>query len=322
LRSLNHAVRCAVSRCAVSSNAISRSALRHPVWVAALTALIVAFVLVLPTGLYSATPATAAPAAAQAPAGGGCTFQQINGGWQWVCTDITGTPGRPGTGGGGGGAKSACTLTPLSQQQATFLGLQWPPPANHTWDAITCPGNQAFGGVTLVDNATGAPAVTPAQLAVIAVGDLIIPDLEPNTAPPRDHDGLVGLPEWFWIPGGDWGAVQSPRVTAGPVWAQATAEPTKIIFSPGPGLPGVTCNGPGTAYQPKVPLSEQSTDCSYTYAEPSVGQPGNVYAASVTVLWHVFWVGSGGTGGQVAAGEPVTTPFTVPVAAGEALVTK
>jgi hypothetical protein len=301
MRSLNDAVRCAV------------------------TALIVAFVLVLPTGLYSATPATAATvarAAAQAPVGGDCTFQQINGGWQWVCTDVTGTPGRPGTGGGGGGGKSACTLTPLSQQQATFLGLQWPPPANHTWDAITCPGAQAFGGVTLVDNATGAPAVTPAQLAIIAVGDLIIPHLEPKTAPPRNHDGLVGLPEWFWIPGLNWGAIKSPVVTAGPVWAQATAQPTKIIFNPGPGLPTVTCNGPGTAYRPNVPLSEQTTDCSYTYAEPSTGQPGNVYAASVTVLWHVFWVGSGGAGGQVAAGEPVNTPFTVPVAAGEALVTK
>jgi hypothetical protein len=266
-------------------------------------------------------PAVVATAASASPAsGGGCSYQLIKGGYQFVCTNTSSTGGGSGTGGSSGG-KSACTLTPLSQQQATFLGLQWPAPKNHSWDAITCPGNQAFGGVTLVDNAGGAPAVTPAELAQIAIGDLIIPELHPKTAPPRGHDGLVGLPEWFWIPGPNWGAAKSPVITAGPVWAQAKAVPTKIIFNPGGGLGGTTCNGPGTAYQPNVPLSAQHTDCSYTYDQPSTGQPGNAYAASVTVLWNVTWVGSGGAGGTVAIGRAVSTPITVPVAAGEALVT-
>jgi hypothetical protein len=261
-----------------------------------------------------------ASAAAGSPAGGGCHYQQINGGYEWVCTNTTGSPGAPGSGGHGGSA-SACTLIPLSQQQAQFLGLQWPAPKGHTWEAITCPGTQPFGGVTLVNNATGAPAVTPQQLSQIAIGELIIPPLKVKTAPPQNHDGLVGLPEWFWIPGGDWGAVKTPPVTAGPVWAVAEAVPTKIIFNPGGGLPNVTCDGPGTAYQPAVPLADQHTDCSYLYHEPSAGQPGNAYAASVTVLWNVSWVGSGGAGGTVATGRPVSTPVTLRVAAGEALVT-
>ena len=277
--------------------------------------------LLFPTALNpstAATAATAAPAAGASPAGG-CSYQLINGGYRFVCTNTSVTGGSPGSGGGGG--KSACTLTPLSQQQASFLGLKWPPPKNHSWDAITCPGTQPFGGVTLVNNATGVPAVTPADLAQVAIGDLILPELRPKTAPPRGRDGLVGLPEWFWIPGPNWGAVKSPVITAGPVWAQATAVPTKIIFHPGGGLGGITCNGPGTAYQPKVPLSAQHTDCSYTYDQPSTGQPGNAYAASVTVLWNVSWIGSGGAGGVVATGRAVSTPITVPVAAGEALVT-
>jgi len=287
----------------------------------ALAATLLAAGLLFPAALYPAAAATAAPAAAASPAGG-CSYQLINGGYRFVCSNTSVTGGSPGSGGaGGGGAKSACTLTPLSQQQAVFLGLQWPPPKNHTWDAITCPGKQAFGGVTLVNDATGAPAVTPADLAQIAIGDLIIPELRAKTAPPLHHDGLVGLPEWFWIPGLDWGAAKSPVITAGPVWAQATAVPTKIIFNPGGGLAGVTCQGPGTAYQPDVPLSAQHTDCSYTYDQPSTGQPGNAYAASVTVLWNVSWVGSGGAGGTVATGRAVSTPITVPVAAGEALVT-
>jgi hypothetical protein len=288
----------------------------------ALAATLLAAGLLFPAVLYPATAASAAAAAwaAAASPAGGCSYQLINGGYQFVCSHTSVTGGSPGSGGGSGG-KSACTLTPLSQQQAAFLGLQWPPPKNHTWDAITCPGKQAFGGVTLVNNATGAPAVTPADLAQIAIGDLIIPELHAQTAPPLHHDGLVGLPEWFWIPGLDWGVAKSKVITAGPVWAQATAVPTKIIFNPGAGLAGVTCQGPGTAYQPKLPLSAQHTDCSYTYDQPSTGQPGNAYAASVTVLWNVSWVGSGGAGGTVATGRAVSTPITVPVAAGEALVT-
>ena len=174
--------------------------------------------------------------------------------------------------------------------------------------------------MTLVNNATGAPAVTPQELSIIAIGELIIPQLQPRTAPPRGRDGLVGLPEWFWVPRAVWGPV-SRTVTAGPVWARATAVPEKIIFNPGGGQPGVTCDGPGTAYQPALSASAQHTDCSYTYDQPSAGQPGNAFAASVTVLWNVFWVGSGGTGGTVANGRPVSTPFTLRVAAGEALVT-
>jgi len=272
----------------------------------------------------AASAATAGPARSPLvppPIRGGCSLHTLNGGLQRVCTNTTSSPGSPGTGGGGGGSsKSACTLTPLSQAQVQFLGLQWPAPKGHTWEAITCPGSQPFGGVTLVNNATGAPAVTPQELAQIAVGELIIPTLAPATAPPRGKDGLVGLPEWFWIPGPEWGPV-SKTITAGPVWARATAVPVKIAFVPGGGRAGVTCQGPGTAYKPSLPLSAQHTDCSYTYDQPSAGQPDNVYAASVIVYWNVSWVGSGGAGGVVATGRPVSTPMSLPVAAGEALVT-
>jgi hypothetical protein len=283
-----------------------------------LAAGVLAAALVLPavSGPAPAHAATAAPNLAA----GSCYYRPVPGGYQLVCTNNSGTPGAPGTGGSAGSAKSACTLTPLSQQQVKFLGLPWPAPAGHSWDAITCPGTQPFGGVTLVNNATGAPAVTPQQLAQIAIGELIIPLLQPQTAPPRGQDGLVGLPEWFWVPRAEWGPI-SRTVTAGPVWARATAVPVRIVFNPGGGRAGTSCRGPGTAYQPSLPLSGQHTGCSYTYDRPSAGQPGHAYAVTVTVLWNVFWVGSGNTGGPVANGRPVSTPLTLPVAAGEALVT-
>ena len=266
------------------------------------------------------TMAAVSRAAAQAPAGG-CSYHPIGGGYQWVCTNTTAAAGSPPAAAGGAGSKPTCTLTPLSQQQASYLQLQWPAPQGHTWEAITCPGNQPFGGVVLAGGQAAAPAATPQELAQIAIGDLIIPELDPATAPPAGKDGLVGLPEWFWVPASDWQPVQTPPVQAGPVWAVATATPEMIVFNPGGGLAPVSCQGPGTAYNAALSASAQRTDCSYTYQQPSTGQPGNAYAATVTVLWNVSWTGSGGTGGTVATGRPVSTPLTLPIAAGEALVT-
>jgi hypothetical protein len=285
---------------------------------------LLAAAFVVPALVSPATAAPAAPAASQALAApqspaDGCHFQLINGVYQFVCTANIGSPGSPGSGGKGGGT-SPCTLVPVSQAQAQFLGLQWPAPKGHTWETITCQGTQPFGGVTLVDNATGAPAVTPQQLSIIAIGDLVIPSLPVNTAPPPGHDGLVGLPEWFWIQSG-WGRVASPRITAGPVWAQAFAQPVKIVFNPGDGQASSSCRGPGPQYQSSEPASAQHTDCSFTYSQPSAGQPNNMFAASVTVLWDVWWIGSGNSGAPVANNRPVVTPIALPVAAGEALVT-
>jgi hypothetical protein len=292
------------------------AALRLP----AVAALLAAAALVVPAAVNPAPayPATAASAAAQSQAGGGCLIRPVPGGYELVCGNTGGIPGGPGT--TGGSTTSRCSLVPLSKAQVTFLGLPWPAPKGEIWEVVTCPGPQPFQVVTLVSIATGAPAVTPQQLAQVAIAELIIPVLQPQTAPPRGRDGLVGLPEWFWFPKAAWGPV-SRTVTAGPVWARATAVPVSIVFHPGGGQAGISCRGPGTAFNPARPLGAQHTDCSYTYKLPSAGQPGNVYAAAVTVLWNVFWVGSGNTGGPVASGRPVNTPLTLPVAAGEALVT-
>ena len=295
--------------------ALSRVLLKPPV----LAAVLASAALMLPAVVSSAPayPATAASAAAQNVGGGGCFLRPVPGGWELVCGDTSQIPGQPAS---GGTSTSRCSLVPLSEAQVKFLGLPWPAPKGNTWEVVTCPGPQPFSAVVLVNNVTGAPAVSPQQLAQIAIAELIIPVLQPSTAPPRGRDGLVGLPEWFWIPRAAWGPV-SKTVTAGPVWARATAVPVSIEFEAGGGQGGSTCRGPGTAYNPALSLSAQHTTCSFIYRQPSAGQPRNVYAAAVTVLWNVFWVGSGNTGSPVANGRPVTTPLTVRVAAGEALVT-
>ncbi len=231
--------------------------------------------------------------------------------------------GNGGSGGGGGTTvNNSCTTTVLDKAQAQSLGLSWPPPQGESWALLDCLGGAtgATPQAVLVSNATGAPAVTPQQLLVTALGELRIPYLGPATAPPRGHDGLVGLPEWFWISAGSWHA-RNVTVTAGPVWASVTAAPVGLTFAPGTGISPVSCAGPGTAYDPREPAAAQHTDCSYTYLQPSTGQPDDAYQASVTVTWRVSWSGSGGVGGVLDAALSVPVDFTVPVAQGEALVT-
>jgi hypothetical protein len=209
-------------------------------------------------------------------------------------------------------------LTPLTKAQVQFLGLSWPAPKGQRWEAVTCPGKQPFSAVTLVSTATGAPAISPQQLMQTALSELHVPALTVRTAPPRGHDGLVGLPEWFWVSAAQWHRVLSPPAVAGPVWAQVIATPAGITVTPGAGLPPVRCAGPGAAYRPGAP---SRSGCTYSYQQSSAGQPGNAYRVSVTVTWTISWTGSGGAGGIISRGYQTTASFGLPVAEGQALVT-
>jgi hypothetical protein len=146
----------------------------------------------------------------------------------------------------------------------------------------------------LVSTIIGTPQVTPQQLMIQAYDELRVPSLTPATAPPLGRDGLVGLPEWFWVPASGWHP-RSVTVSAGPVWATVTATPVGLTLQPGAGMSPVTCQGPGTAYDPSEP--------------------------SVSITWRVDWVGSAGAGGVLAPALSVPVPLTIPVAQGEALVT-
>ena len=282
--------------------------------------------------VLAATSATTGPAAHAAPAansGGGCD-PYVDGTVVPVpCSSgggsggSGGTPGAPGSSGGGGSSvNNKCTMQSISESQAKALGLAWPPPKGQHWALMDCIGGNAGAGprAVLVNNITGTPQVTPQQLLVQALQELKVPALTPATAPPRGHDGLVGLPEWFWVAAGQWHA-RSVTVSAGPVWATATATPLSLTVQPGAGLGTISCAGPGTAYDRAKPAAAQHTDCSYTYEQPSAGQPGSAYQVTVTVTWRISWTGSGGAGGVLDPALTTPAGFAVRVAQGEALVT-
>jgi hypothetical protein len=270
--------------------------------------------------LLPALPAAATVASAAAPAGpAGCHAERTPAGWVVVCSHGGGTPGGGGSpgGGGGGGGGDTCTLSALPP------GYPFPSPApkGEKWMWITCQMVEQTGLVLVpTGSTTGNPGVTPQQLEQWALADLTVPVPAPRTAPPRGDRGLVGLPEWVWMSQADWHPV-SAQVTVGPVFAKVTAVPTTITISPGGGQRAVTCNGPGTTYDPALAASAQHTDCSVTYTRSSDLQPDNTYRASVTVTWTASWVGSGGTGGAINPPLQETTTFGIRVAEGQALVT-
>jgi hypothetical protein len=241
------------------------------------------------------------------------------------CSSGSGTPGLAGAGSSGTSGTSGSTTTSTcvtdvyGPGEAQQLGLV-PAPSGQAWAELVCGGALPGVVVILVSSAAGTPQVTPPQLMIQAYGELRVPSLSPATAPPRGHDALVGLPEWFWVPAAGWHA-RSVTVSAGPVWATVTATPVALAFEPGAGISPISCQGPGTAYDRAMPATGQHTVCSYTYIQPSAGLPGNVYQASVSITWRVDWVGSGGAGGVLAPALSVPVAFTIPVAQGEALVT-
>jgi hypothetical protein len=84
----------------------------------------------------------------------------------------------------------------------------------------------------------------------------------------------------------------------------------------------VTCNGPGTPYDPHAADTSQRSDCTYSYGRSSVGQPGGTFAVTATAYFHATWAATGAPGGGdlgVVAGPPARAP--VRVAEAEALNT-
>ncbi len=275
-------------------------------------AVVVAALAAMATGMPGPGSALASPA--MSANGGGCYPVD----YTWICVYSGGSGGKPGS---HGTAKYTCTYTKASAGILERTGTG-PPQPGYQWDIMTCPGSSGplNGELVEVSIKTGAPAISPLQLLEIAIGHLRVPSLEAFTAPPRGKDGLVGLPEWFWVPASQWHRV-SVTVSAGPVWATAIARPTAIAFAPGGGLPAVACPGPGIAFDPALPASQQQTSCSYLYAEPSAGQPGNAYQVALIVTWTISWTGSGGAGGVITTAYATETGFGLRVAQGEALVT-
>jgi hypothetical protein len=271
-------------------------------------------VVVLVVLVCVAVPATSARATGRA---GGCA----DSGATLSCgSGVGGSPGNqgpsrggPGASGGAGGVVQRHCPDYVPYSVAIPGGMGGPAPAGAVqpggWYVDLCSvGNAQSIAQGLQWFATGqAPTVAPPDPATVgaqAASELQLPT--PSLALSPVTTGYVNLAEWLSVTPSIWHLFTTTAQACnagGCTTATATATPAIVTWNTGDGSV-VACNGPGTAYNPDLSASEQSTACSHTYATTSAGQPdsgGNpndgAFTVTASVTWTVSWSGPDGSAG-------------------------
>lgn len=172
------------------------------------------------------------------------------------------------------------------------------------WKQCTDPaGNVSLTSVWI-------PKADPKVLAQQAISEQSLPALPIATNPAIGAGAVVNLPTWLWVDPNQWRAITATAAVDG-FSVTATARPISVVWNMGDGKT-VTCNGPGTAYDPNRPDTTQSSQCTYAYAKGSATQPDGKYVVTAAVQWQTTWRASDGTNGQLGAISRVSTT-TLPV---------
>ncbi len=271
--------------------------------------------MVLPIAV--STPRAAADGDSPCPPG----TEPVSVGSGVICVVVTdpgepGDPGDPGDPGGGGDGeqpvgcyKSDGTKVPCQ----TADGYWWsgyqcyaapydappgsPPWQGHTdgslWQCTACEtaGTATTCNVQIIWTAPGEEPTppTPEELATIALGQLPLAQADVHTAPGAPAPTYVGVDNWLWIPEGQWSTL-TKSVTAGGTTVTVTATPSQADWNLGPET--VTCHGPGTLWV-KGMTDAASTNCSFTYQDSSVDEPGGSYGITTTIRYQVTWACTG-----------------------------
>ena len=189
-----------------------------------------------------------------------------------------------------------CTYVADPQGQAV-LGAGGPTPGE--WIIPTCAGPGVIDPMPPFWVSGAKPAATTVQVAPVVVAEQAAKTLGLTSAviemaPPDGHPQLVNVATWLWVNPAAWRPVTA-TATAGPVTTTAVAAPTKVVWTMGDGST-VTCNGPGTPYDPSTP--DATTDCSYTW--PAAG----TYTVTATIYWTITWAAAGAAGGGSLGVQP------------------
>ena len=182
-----------------------------------------------------------------------------------------------------------CTYTADPQAQQT-LGAGGPTPGQ--WIIPVCAGPGVIDPMPPFWVSGAKPAAVTVQVAPVVVAEQAAKTLGLTSAviemaPPDGHPQLVNVATWLWVNPSAWHPVTA-TATAGPVTTTATAAPTKVVWDMGDGH-SVTCDGPGTAYDPSSP--DASTNCSYTWST------AGTFTVTATIYWSVTWAAAGAAGG-------------------------
>lgn len=212
-----------------------------------------------------------------------------------------------------------CTYQPDPGYQPP-AGSDPQPAGPGAWYVMSCPDALTSNGIAFTDESTivwltsppKATAPDPATLAAKAESELKLTAPPIATSPRLGLATFPGVNLWAWVPAASWSA-KSATATAAGESVTATATPSYSTWDFGDGTV-VTCQGPGTAYEPSDGANPVSPTCGHAYTKPGS------YTETVTVHWSVTWKGAG----QLGAFNDLTTATSVPVTVGEseAVVTR
>ena len=230
--------------------------------------------------------------------------------------DSNSTPGSGTPTGGNGDGPYACGLITLAQGLAGdyTAGVGVPdPPEGHSWYIDTCGGLL----VAVLDPPPAIPT-GPTQtdidgLIAQARARVEPPRLTIGTSPPLDPGAVVGISTWYWVDAGNWTTQQSTASsTQWNLQVTVTAEPLRLRFNPGDhAAPGggqtINCVGPAPAWNRS--LSDDDSDCTYTYNYPSSITPAGTFTVTAEVDWRLTYVVTGlinqaGTIGTITLASP------------------
>ena len=216
---------------------------------------------------------------------------------------------------GGGAGVPVCTYRPINIGPDVGVvdenGVPVPTNSEGRWYEKLC-GDTGFAGVFFITPRQ------PVDVAAEASRYLLLPLPTPVLSP--DGDQVVNLATWLWIDPASW-TERSSTVTVPGVSVTVVARPEAVIWTLGDGTV-VTCDGPGTAYDPARPANAQTPTCSHTYTRSSAAHPDHAFQATVTVRWRASWTVVGAAGGGDLGVIERTAGFPIRVGEVQAINTR
>ena len=173
-------------------------------------------------------------------------------------------------------------VAPVAEDEIAMFGLD--PTGEYMWYDVIC-WRDGRGDIEVQIIVEVTPPVPPEVIRDVAAARLEPPSPDPETSPPLASQAFVQVPTWLWLDPAYWSPVEVSE-TRGLTTVTVRATPTHARWVMGDGG-GVTCLGPGVVWTSG--LSEDATDCSYTYEHSSYGEPDGRFEASVTVTWEFEW---------------------------------
>ena len=231
-----------------------------------------------------------APAAAADSNGTSVGGSATEDGGEVTVTDPGGGSGSGGSGGGGGASNPVV----CAYYEVDGIGSVGAPAASllpdvQYWRRCTDTMTGEVASMDLVTGAAPNPALVALDLAEQAYARLVVPLPDPVSNPP-DGRAVVNIPVWFWV--SDW-TVRTESASAGGVTATVTASPLRTRWTTGDGAT-LTCDGPGTAYDPARSPQVQHSDCTHTYSARSGG-----LTDTATTTWSVTYAATNGQSGDL-----------------------